>query len=407
MTGSDPDARWMAQALALGSRGAGRTWPNPFVGCVIVRNGRVVGRGHTSDGGRPHAEDVALTRAAAAAEGATVYVSLEPCTGHDSRACSTRLGRAGIKRLVAAVEDPDPRMRGRGLQYLREAGIEVSCGCLEVAARRAHQGFFLRVTEQRPMVTLKTAASFDGAAALSSGESRWITCASARRRVHLMRSRHDAVLIGSGTAAKDDPALTVRDLGIDRWPVRVLFDSAAALSCNAKLVQTASSAPVWVCHTERASTAKLGQLKARGVVTIACKSDASGRLDPSDALSRLAAKGLTRIFCEGGPSLAASLLRENLVDRLVGFAAGSVLGGDALPVVAGMNLRQLADAPKFRLEKLEPVGACVLHVWSATESTPDSAKADDSASGGKSQRDRASAKAADGGSRSPAAAEGQ
>ena len=356
----------MALALGYGSRGTGRTWPNPFVGCLIVKNGTLVGRGRTADGGRPHAESVALTQAAGLARGATAYVSLEPCTGH-SRACSTLLKEAGIQRVVAAVEDPNPKMQGRGLADLREGGIEVTCGCLELDARREHQGFFLRFKKNRPMVTLKMGTSFDGATALSTGESRWITCNDARRRVHLMRSRHDAVLVGSGTAASDNPTLTVRDLGIDRSPIRIICDSNAALSCESRLMRTVSTTPVWICHTDKAPAANLEKLLALGAVTIGCASDESGHVDLPDALTQLANRGISRVLCEGGPKLAASLLEKHFVDNLVGFTAGSILGGDAISAVAALRLRNLEMSPKFMLDKMERVGNCVFHSWKRQE----------------------------------------
>lgn len=216
----------MAHALRLGARGLGRTWPNPAVGCVIVKAGRVVGRGWTCPGGRPHAEPVALAQAGAAALGATAYVTLEPCSHHGrTPPCAEALIAAGLARVVTATGDPDPRVSGRGHAMLREAGIAVTERVLEAEARTAHAGFQKRVTEGLPFVTLKLAATLDGRIATASGESRWITGSLARRAVHAMRMRHDAVMVGVGTAIADDPDLSVRDLGSGHQPVRIVVDS--------------------------------------------------------------------------------------------------------------------------------------------------------------------------------------
>jgi diaminohydroxyphosphoribosylaminopyrimidine deaminase/5-amino-6-(5-phosphoribosylamino)uracil reductase len=212
------DERWMGLALALGRRGMGRVWPNPAVGCVIVRDGRVLGRGWTTDGGRPHAETQALAQAGDA-RGAVAYVTLEPCA-HYGRTppCAGALVAAGVARVVVATGDPDPRVAGRGLAILREAGIAVATGVREGEARRDHAGFLLRVTQARPFVTLKLAASLDGRIATASAESRWITGPAARTTVHAMRARHDAVMVGGGTARADDPLLTVRGMGARPQP---------------------------------------------------------------------------------------------------------------------------------------------------------------------------------------------
>jgi diaminohydroxyphosphoribosylaminopyrimidine deaminase/5-amino-6-(5-phosphoribosylamino)uracil reductase len=239
----------MRLALSLGARGLGRVWPNPAVGCVIVKGGRVVGRGWTQDGGRPHAETVALAQAGAAARGATVYVSLEPCDHHgQTPPCSEALVAAGVARVVVALTDPDPRVAGGGLQTLRKAGIEVLTDVCEAEARLAHRGFLSRVTQGRPMLTLKLATSSDGRIATATGESQWITGPEARRHVHAMRARHDAVLVGAGTARADDPSLTVRGLGIAQQPVRVVLSRRLDLPENSALMRTAAQVPVWLCH---------------------------------------------------------------------------------------------------------------------------------------------------------------
>ncbi|MCB2111260.1 MAG: bifunctional diaminohydroxyphosphoribosylaminopyrimidine deaminase/5-amino-6-(5-phosphoribosylamino)uracil reductase RibD, partial [Rhodobacteraceae bacterium] len=261
----------MSLALALGRRGLGRVWPNPAVGCVIVREGRIVGRGRTADGGRPHAETVALAEAGAAAEGATAYVSLEPCAHHgQTPPCAEALIAAGVARVVTALEDPDPRVAGRGHAMLRAAAIAVTTGVMEPEARAGQQGFLTRVRLGRPMLTLKLAASLDGRIATASGESRWITGPEARRRVHAMRATHDAVLVGAGTARADDPELTVRGLGPTPMPqpvpqpVRVVAARGLDLPRGGKLAKTIAEAPLWLLHGSGAPSAARADWQALG-----------------------------------------------------------------------------------------------------------------------------------------------
>lgn len=357
------DRRWMRLALSLGRRGQGRCWPNPAVGCVIVKHGRVVGRGHTADGGRPHAEPLALRMAGAAAAGAVAYVTLEPCAHHGKTPpCAAALIAAGIARVVIALEDPDPRVSGRGSAMLRAAGIEVTTGICADEARRDHAGFLRRVTLGRPAVTLKLATSYDGRIATASGESRWITGPEARRFVHAERARHDAVLVGGGTARSDDPDLTVRELGVTRQPVRIVLTRKAELSLESRLARSADQVPVWLLHGKDAPDAQVAAWEARGARCLLCPSQ--GRQIPAEAaLMRLGQEGLTRIFCEGGGALAASLLGGGLVDRLLGMTAGKVLGAEGVPAIGAMGLEALAEAPRFTLSRSWPLGADLAHEW--------------------------------------------
>ena len=242
------DRHFMAVALRLAERGLGRVWPNPAVGCVLVRDGRIVGRGWTQPGGRPHAEVEALRRAGEAALGATAYVSLEPCA-HYGRTppCTMALLQAGIRRVVVAALDPDARVDGRGVEQLRQAGVDVALGVGRTEAEAINAGFFLRVRAGRPLVTLKVATSLDGMIATRTGESQWITGDLSRARGHLLRARHDAIMIGSGTALADDPSLTCRLSGLeDRSPVRLVLDRRARLSPDSKLATSASNVPTWL-----------------------------------------------------------------------------------------------------------------------------------------------------------------
>ncbi|WP_407492843.1 bifunctional diaminohydroxyphosphoribosylaminopyrimidine deaminase/5-amino-6-(5-phosphoribosylamino)uracil reductase RibD [Pseudooceanicola sp. MF1-13] len=357
------DRRYLALALSLGRRGQGRTWPNPAVGCVIVNDGRIVGRGWTAPGGRPHAEPQALAQAGDAARGATAYVSLEPCAHHGKTPpCSQALIDAGIARVVAPLEDTDPRVSGQGFAQLRAAGIEVTTGLLADQAEADHAGFFIRTEQGRPFVTLKLANSFDGRIATATGDSQWITGPVARRAVHAMRMRNDAVMVGAGTARGDDPSLTVRDMGVDHQPVRVVVSRRLDLPLSGLLARTAKDVPVWLCHGADADDMLQQTWDGLGAELIRCDVT-GGHLDPRSVLQGLGAAGLTRVFCEGGGALAASLLAADLVDELVGFSAGVVIGAEGTPAIGAMGLARLVEAPRFELIETRDLGGDVLHRW--------------------------------------------
>ena len=357
------DERFMSMALGLGRRGMGRCWPNPAVGAVIVRDGRVVGRGWTQPGGRPHAEVVALAQAGDLARGATAYVTLEPCAHHGKTPpCAEALIAAGVARVVAAVEDSDARVAGRGFALLQDAGIAVTTGVLADEAARDHAGFFLRTEQGRPYVTLKLASSVDGRIATGTGESKWITGPAARREVHAMRARHDAVMVGAGTARADDPSLTVRDLGVEDQPVRVVVSRHLDLPLMGTLARTASEVPVWICHGPGADAARVATWEELGARLIRCQVTGV-QLDPGDVLRQLGAAGLTRVFCEGGSALAASLLALDYVDELITFNAGLAIGAEGLPAIGALGLDRLANAPRFRLSETRAVGPDVMTRW--------------------------------------------
>jgi diaminohydroxyphosphoribosylaminopyrimidine deaminase / 5-amino-6-(5-phosphoribosylamino)uracil reductase len=347
------DLAHMRVALALARRGLGSVWPNPAVGCVIVNGGRVVGRGWTQPGGRPHAEAEALTRAGAAARGATAYVTLEPCC-HEGRGppCAQSLAAAGIERVIAAIEDPFPGVSGNGLRLLREAGVAVEVGMCAAEAAEINAGFLKRVKTGRPLVTLKLAASLDGRIATASGESRWITGPAARGRAHALRASHDAILVGTGTVLADDPELTCRLPGLDaRSPLRVALDRHLRLPPTARIF----APPCWVLTLADDAP----ELRARGVEVITVPDDLAA------TLQILGGRGLTRVLVEGGGQLAASLLGAGLVDRLVWMRAPMVLGGDGIPAVAGLGLEQLAAAPRFELLSSEAAGEDVIETYRA------------------------------------------
>jgi diaminohydroxyphosphoribosylaminopyrimidine deaminase/5-amino-6-(5-phosphoribosylamino)uracil reductase len=360
----EADRRFMALALSLGRRGLGRVWPNPAVGCVIVGGPRHRAR-LDRDGGPPHAETVALDQAGEAARGATAYVTWSPATTPaQTPPCSEALIAAGVARVVTALEDPDPRVAGRGHACLQASGVAVTTGVLADEAAWIQAGFLCRVTRGRPLVTLKLAATLDGRIATQSGESRWITGPQARRAVHLMRATHDAVMVGRGTAMADDPALTVRDLGIARQPVRVLVDSAARTSPDGRLGRTAEDAPVWLCHGPAAPAAALDAWRRRGARLLACRAGPGG-LDRAAVLAALGQAGLTRVLCEGGAGLAAGLIGAGLADRLALFTAGKAIGASGHPALGPLGLPSLAAAPRFDLLETRDLGGDVLSLWDA------------------------------------------
>jgi diaminohydroxyphosphoribosylaminopyrimidine deaminase/5-amino-6-(5-phosphoribosylamino)uracil reductase len=364
------DARWMRHALSLGARGAGQVWPNPAVGCVIVKQGRVVGRGWTAPGGRPHAEPQALEQAGDAAVGATAYVSLEPCAHWGKTPpCADALIRASVARVVVGLRDPDPRTDGSGIDQLRAAGIAVSGPVLEDEARRAHRGFLSRVQKGRPSLTLKLANSFDGRIATATGESQWITGPDARRAVHAMRMRHDAVMVGAGTARADDPSLTVRGLGAVRQPVRVVISRHLDLPRDGALARTARDVPLWLLCGQGADPNLRTAWEDLGARVLVVEAGAAGQVDPGAALQALGREGLTSVFCEGGGALAASLLSAELVDDLVGFTAGLVIGAEGQPAIGAMGLATLAEAPRFHLHASRRIGADILHEWTRSPSS--------------------------------------
>jgi diaminohydroxyphosphoribosylaminopyrimidine deaminase/5-amino-6-(5-phosphoribosylamino)uracil reductase len=355
----------MRQALRLAERSLGTVAPNPAVGCVIVSpDGRLVGRGRTQNGGRPHAETVALEMAAAAARGATAYVTLEPCSHHgETPPCADALVDAGVARVVVAVEDPDERVNGRGVARLRDAGIAVDVGVLEKEAADLNRGFFLRVTAGRPLVTLKMAQSLDGRTASSSGESKWITGPEARGYGHLLRARHDAILIGIETALADDPELTCRIPGLEeRSPLRVVLDTRLRLTEWSKLAQTARDVPTLVFTTKAAG----GPLAACGVEIVQVQRDARGRPDVKLVLKDLAGRGITRLLVEGGASVHASFLDRGFADRLEVFGAGIVLGGSGRASIDALAALSLDEAPRFKRVGLKTLGADVLESFAAT-----------------------------------------
>lgn len=351
----------MRAALALARRGLGRTAPNPAVGCILVKENRALGRGWTQPGGRPHAETEALARTGKDARGATAYVTLEPCAHHGrTPPCAEALIAAGIARCVAAVEDPDERVAGRGLEILRAAGIAVETGVLAEEAAALNAGHNLVRRKGRPLVSLKLATTLDGRIATSSGESQWITGEAARAQGHLLRAQHDAVLVGSETALRDDPRLNVRLPGLeDRKPLRVVLDRRLRLPAGHKLVQGAAEHPTLILTREGHDEESLAALRACGAEIETLPGE--GEVD--EALRILAARGVTRVLAEGGAALSAALLQAGCVDRLYWFRAASLMGADGLAGVAELGAARLAQAKRFRRIDVTPLGGDLLESY--------------------------------------------
>ena len=351
------DRRFMLLALALGRRGLGNCWPNPAVGAVVVKDGMVVGRGWTMPGGRPHAEAEALRLAGAQARGATLYTTLEPCSHHGKTPpCADTIVAAGLKRVVSALEDPNPEVAGKGHARLREHGIAVDLGLCAAEARRAHAGHILRIRERRPLVTLKLAVSADGKVGAAGRKPVAITGEGARDHVHLLRAMHDAILIGIGTALSDDPELTCRLSGLaERSPVRVVLDHSLRLPPSGKLAQSARKIAVRAVAGEK-TTGDEAALRALGVEILRVPA-AEGKLDLHATLRALAAQGVTRLLVEGGPTVAASFLRAGLVDEFVLLRAPQEIGADGIAAVEGESLDAILASGRFRSLGTDTLGA--------------------------------------------------
>lgn len=358
------DREFMRQALAFGARGQGTTWPNPSVGAIVTRETAsgpvIVGRGHTQPGGRPHGEAQAFDRAGAAAAGGTLYVTLEPCSHRTIRAatpCVERAILAGVRRVVSAMVDPNPRIAGLGHALLRMAGLGVATGVLEEEAQAAHRGHVLRVTQGRPMVTFKVARTADGYAGGAGGSRIAVSCPAASAWVHLQRAHHDAIMLGIGSVLADDPQLTVRLPGMaGRSPVRVVLDSSLRLPPDSTLVSTAREVPVWVVATETAPTGPEARLTAAGVEVMRVSAGVDGRLDLGEALRLLGARGVTRVFSEGGPTVGEKLALAGLADEVVVSTSPNALGHPGIVAVRPGLARLLADPDLYRVAESRLIG---------------------------------------------------
>ncbi len=371
------DVTLMREALALAARARGHTSPNPMVGALIVRDGHIVGRGYHARAGQPHAEVVALREAGEAARGATLYVTLEPCCHHGrTPPCTDAIIAAGIRRVVAATADADPRVRGQGFAALRAAGIEVQVGLCQDEARQLNEAFFTHRLLGRPFVLYKAAASLDGKVATPTGASRWISSPASRARVHQLRAELDAILVGVGTVLADDPRLTARpgerppalaqpeppplpERPPDpetRQPWRVIADSRAQTPPTARALRPGPPGPTLIAVTEAAPAERVDALRQAGAEVWVGPAGPDGRLDPSALLQYLGQRGIISLLLEGGPTLAASLLSAGLIDRVLFFLAPLLIGGPAPGLLGGPGFPTLAGAPRLTRLTAEPVG---------------------------------------------------
>ena len=359
------DRRFMDLALTLGRRGLGRTWPNPAVGAVVVRDGVIVGRGWTQPGGRPHAEPVALAQAGQAAGGATLYVTLEPCSHvGKSPPCADAVIAAGISRVVSAIEDPNPEVAGQGHAKLRNAGIEVDVGLMAEEAARAHAGHFRRIRDKRPHVIVKLAVSTDDKIAAAGHKTVAITSEVANARTHLLRAQCDAILVGIGTVLADDPLLTCRLPGMEtRSPVRVVLDRGLRIPRKSRLVHSARHTPLWVVTSELAEAPAAAILGANGAQVMRLGSVSQAGLDLREVVRALAERGITRLLVEGGARVASSFVAAGLADEFWLLRGPHTIGADGVAALGALPLTGITQSQTFRVRASENLGNDTLTVY--------------------------------------------
>lgn len=353
---ADQRIRYLKRALRLAEKGRGQVSPNPLVGAIVVRDGEIVGEGYHARYGGPHAEVVALREAGERAKGSTLYVTLEPCCHHGKTPpCTDAILSAGVQRVVVGAVDPNPLVNGRGLELLRQAGVQVELVQEWEPAVRLNRGYFKWVRSGIPWVTLKAAITLDGKIATTTGRSKWITSEAARRLAHRLRAEHDAVLVGRGTVQADDPALTVRHVrGVD--PVRVLLDEDLGVVPDSKAVALASLDRKTVVFTaEDAPDQVARKLQAKGVEVIRVSRLQDGSLDPLAVLRGLGQRGITSVMVEGGARVFTSLLRERLVDEFVFFVAPKIFG-DGVSVIGDLGIEDVGDAPLLEFKMVRRIG---------------------------------------------------
>jgi diaminohydroxyphosphoribosylaminopyrimidine deaminase/5-amino-6-(5-phosphoribosylamino)uracil reductase len=356
MTFSQLDENYMASAIDLSRLGEGDTHPNPCVGCVVVHEGEIVGEGYHSRAGEAHAEILALAQAADKARGATMYINLEPCC-HQGRTppCTDTIARAGIERVVCAMEDPNPMVSGGGFDVLRTAGVDVEFGLLESEARWLNRGFITRMLSGRPWVALKIGATLDGRTATESGESQWITGLEAREDVHKQRARYSAIMTGIGTVAADDPQMTVRLVATEKEPLRVVLDTNLRIASDAQIIGDDGNILIL---TGSEDDKKRVVLEAKGaeIVSLPIETNNGGGIDLQSVLEELGLRDHNDVFVECGGKLAGSLLEHGLVDELLVYYAPSVLGGSARGMFDTQTIEKLIDRPQFRFHDVTQIG---------------------------------------------------
>ena len=359
------DQNWMQKALRLAVRGIGRVSPNPPVGCVIVKEGKVIGRGWTQPGGRPHAEVMALQQAGQQAEGATAYCTLEPCSHFGKTPpCCDALIKAGVSKVVVAVKDPDLRVDGRGIKRLRAAGVRVVENVCKEEALEIMQGFFNVCEFSRPYVTLKFGMSIDSRVATFSGESKWITGDDARRSVHLLRANNDAILTGIGTLLHDDPKLDCRLPGLEQYsPSRMLLDSKLRIPVTSHFALSAKNYRSYVFTTEKYDVAKKDILTDMGIKILEVPCSLDGHVSLPRCFELMAEEGITTVLVEAGGYLASGLLKSDLVDKLVIYRAPMIIGGDGIAAWHPLGVEQLYMSKKFAIQNIERIGSDIKETY--------------------------------------------
>ena len=359
------DKKWMSVALSLAKRTKGATWPNPNVGCVIVKDDKLIGRGWTAPTGRPHAETQALKSAGAASANSTAYVTLEPCahTGK-TKPCTSSLIRANVARIVIATRDPDPRVSGQGLKLLKNAGISITEGILKDEACYEHFGFFNRILNGKPKITLKLATSLDGKIATRNNESKWITGERSRKLTHLYRMQSDAVMIGSRTAIMDDPSLNVRHITTKQQPAKIIIDTTLKTPLTSKIFQSANEFKTIICCGHNVDQSLVSIWINQGSKIIKCKTNMDGKIDLIDAMKHLGTIGINNIFCEGGASLATSLLKADLIDEFISMTSGLLIGANGRSVVGNFDNLSISKLPILKLRESYKYGQDVVSIWS-------------------------------------------
>lgn len=358
----DQDKQYMQMALELAAKARGRTSPNPMVGAVIVKNGEIVGKGFHAKAGSAHAEVVALAEAGEQARGATIYVTLEPCCHYGKTGpCTEALIKAGVKKVVVAMTDPNPLVAGKGIAKLKNAGIEVECPVLEQEAKRLNEVFIKYITSRKPFVVLKAATSLDGKIATATGESKWITGQLAREYGHRLRDSYDAIIVGVNTVISDDPSLTARlPEGRGKDPIRIILDSAARTPTAAKVLTQLSAAHTIVATTEAAPAERRASLMAAGAEVIVVPGNSS-RVDLVKLMEMLGEKQITSVLIEGGGMVNGSALGGGIVDKVAWFMATKIIGGDGAPgPVRGPGIEYLKDAPQLLDVSIETLDKDIL-----------------------------------------------
>jgi len=367
------DEKYMRLALRLAKKGMGRTSPNPLVGAIVVKGKTIVGRGYHHRAGEPHAEVLALRQAGRKARGATLYLNLEPCAHFGKTPpCTQAILAAGIRRVVAGMKDPNPVVSGRGIKQLRRGGVTVDVGILREECQELNGPFSKFITTGNPFVTLKAAISLDGKVATRSGDSRWVSSQASRNYVHRLRQAMDAVMVGIGTVLKDDPLLTVRLPGGKKphQPLRVVVDSRLRIPLHSQLVRTARFYPTLVATTRAASSSRRKWLAQANVEVLILENNAQGHVSLKALMKELARRSVVSVLLEGGSTLTASAVREEVVDRLLFFLAPKIIGGERAPgVVGGEGILRLKDAKRVKILKVRRMGPDFL-IEGAMESSP-------------------------------------